>query len=259
MIYVLGKFFQSLFAPFLMSLFCQAAALWCLLRKRRGAKAWLIGSLALILPFSVPVLPFYLLSKLERKYPVQPVSAYPTADAIVVLGGSVSPIFGDRLQPEELGESEGRILMATRLFRAKKAARVLAVGGGKYTDSAGAWRMGSADMRDVLVAMGVPNESVIEIPGTRSTREDVTEATKYMKQRGWRSALLVTSAFHMARALDTFADRSIALTPVPTAIQFASYRFSLYDLVPEPCAQGLYFTLLKETIGRGVARGLRHD
>ena len=57
-------------------------------------------------------------------------------------------------------------------------------------------------MRDWLLARGVPDEDVIAETESFNTRENLTHAKGIMEERGLREALVVTSDYHVARALE---------------------------------------------------------
>lgn len=57
-------------------------------------------------------------------------------------------------------------------------------------------------MRDWLLARGVPEEDVVAETDSFNTRENLTYAKEIMKSRRLTKALVVTSDYHVARALE---------------------------------------------------------
>ena len=57
-------------------------------------------------------------------------------------------------------------------------------------------------MRDWLIARGVPQEDVVAETASFNTRENLTYAKAIMESRGLERALVVTSDYHVARALE---------------------------------------------------------
>ena len=57
-------------------------------------------------------------------------------------------------------------------------------------------------MRDWLLERGVPDEDMIAETESFNTRENLTHAKAIMEERGLREALVVTSDYHVARALE---------------------------------------------------------
>ena len=56
-------------------------------------------------------------------------------------------------------------------------------------------------MRDWLLARGVPEMDVVAETASFNTRENLRNAREIMQQRGLKQALVVTSDYHVARAL----------------------------------------------------------
>lgn len=67
-------------------------------------------------------------------------------------------------------------------------------------------------MRDWLLARGVPDEDVVAETESFNTRENLTHAKAIMEERGLREALVVTSDYHVARALVLCRQVGIAAT-----------------------------------------------
>lgn len=67
-------------------------------------------------------------------------------------------------------------------------------------------------MRDWLLARGVPDEDVVAETASFNTRENLTHAKAIMEERGLREALVVTSDYHVARALVLCRQVGIAAT-----------------------------------------------
>ena len=67
-------------------------------------------------------------------------------------------------------------------------------------------------MRDWLLARGVPDEDVIAETESFNTRENLTHAKAIMEERGLCEALVVTSDYHVARALELCRQVGISAT-----------------------------------------------
>jgi uncharacterized SAM-binding protein YcdF (DUF218 family) len=85
---------------------------------------------------------------------------------------------------------------------------------------------------DELIKQGVPAEKIRIVPGlASSTHDEVLLIKDYARVQGWRSLLVVTSAYHSRRALrslrQSFADTGtvIGLEPVPPGSQTPSLAF----------------------------------
>jgi uncharacterized SAM-binding protein YcdF (DUF218 family) len=68
--------------------------------------------------------------------------------------------------------------------------------------------------------LGVPAQNIAMISDTLNTRAEAKALDDLMRERGWRSAIIVTSAFHSRRAMYTVEKaargRRFFSSPVPT-------------------------------------------
>lgn len=67
-------------------------------------------------------------------------------------------------------------------------------------------------MRDWLIAHGVPEQDVVAETASFNTRENLTYAKAIMEHRGLEQALVVTSDYHVARALVLCGQAGISAT-----------------------------------------------
>lgn len=123
------------------------------------------------------------------------------SDCIVVLGAKAH------------GLEPGRVLRA-RLEQAQKAyeqglgGKIL-VCGGKGTDET---VPEAAAMAAYLKAQGVPDEDILLEQDSRNTRENLRFAKRIMEANGYRTCVLVTSDYHMARARLLAAQEGLSVT-----------------------------------------------
>ena len=105
------------------------------------------------------------------------------ADLIVSLGGSFHC---------------ERELVAAELFKQGRGAYVTVSGvpAGKFGHTADS-------LQRSLITNGVPTERILAMRDNFNTRTEAKNLVQIMRQRGWRRALIVTSAFHSRRALYT--------------------------------------------------------
>jgi len=187
-----------------------------MLRRPRGSAISVATAMALLLICAMPAVAEWALASLERQYPPQPLEQTITADVAIVLGGAVGQPMPPRVALD-LSSSSDRILHAARLYRAGKVKRVLVTGGNT------SWLPGKRPeaelIRDLLIEWGVP-ASVIEIAGaSRNTYENAVEVRTMWNRQPFQSALLVTSAAHMPRALAVFRRAGLPVTPSTTDVE----------------------------------------
>jgi len=179
---------------------------------------------------SLPAVAFWLRSPLEDAVPGRAVDDYPKAQAILVLGGSATRREPPRFEAEEI--RGGRLLAAARLYRLGKAPVIVVTGGNPYKGRAEA-----EDMREVLVAMGVPEGAIWLESRARNT-----------------DVLLVTSALHMRRSLALFAGTGLKITPVPTSRETAEAGLGWASFIPSAVALSSSSYSLKEYLGHWVGK-----
>ena len=113
------------------------------------------------------------------------------SDAIIVLGAQVKE---DGTPSVAL---ERRLTAALESYREKRQLIIVcgAQGGNEP-------RPEGDVMRDWLLERGVPDEDVVAETDSFNTRENLTYAKAIMESRGLKNALVVTSDYHVARALE---------------------------------------------------------
>jgi uncharacterized SAM-binding protein YcdF (DUF218 family) len=178
----------------------------------------------------------------------------PTADAIVVLGGSTESAIAPRPWVEIRDEGD-RVLYAAKLYREGKAPKLILSGG--RVD----WRPSTAseaeDMATLLETMGVPRSAMLLESNSLNTRENAVNTQQIMQSQGIQRILLVTSAMHMPRSLLIF--RKLGMDPIPaptdfTAIQAGrvsqnSTEAAILDALPDADDMRRTTRVLKEYLG----------
>ncbi len=112
------------------------------------------------------------------------------SDVIIVLGAQVKE---DGTPSEALRR---RLVAALEEYRNKR--QVIIVCGAQGTDEP---RAEGDVMRDWLLSEGVPEEDIVAETASFNTRQNLEYARAIMEHRGLREALIVTSDYHVARAL----------------------------------------------------------
>jgi uncharacterized SAM-binding protein YcdF (DUF218 family) len=217
--YRMTKLLTQLAYPLCVGLLLSLIGLILLWRGRtRAARACLVAGIAGVWVPSLPVVGFHLNSPLELRYaPVQPADA-PSADAIVLLGGAISPPHPP-LHWMNLNESVDRLVHAARLYRAGKAPLIVVSGGGGHRQ--GQQRPADA-MADLLVEWGLPREALLLERRSRNTWENALYTKELLDARGIHRVLVVTSAKHMWRSLAVF--RTLGLDAIPAGTDYSGNR-----------------------------------
>ncbi|MDG0792506.1 YdcF family protein [Cohnella ginsengisoli] len=243
MIYII-KFIYSFVLPpgiFVLSLLAASAWLW---RKSRRP-ALLIAAVALLLYLSViPLTSQPLIKGLERQYD-QPNAV--SGDVIVVLGGGATRGTPDLGGEGNLsGGAANRLLTAVRLHRTT-GLPILFSGGQVFSDSGN-----EADIaRRQLIELGVADSDILVENRSLNTEQNAVYTAALLRASGLTHPILVTSAFHMPRAVREFRLADVEAEPFPTDYLSSRGRFSFYPglLAPGSSAAATTGTALKEYLG----------
>ena len=227
------------------------AAIWWWRRRSLWAARFALTGFVLLWIASTPWVDRVLIGALERRYPAIPVERSPSADAILVLGGAlVAPKPPERPQ-FLLGAGAGRVWHAAALYRAGKARWVVVTGGNQPEQQD--LQPESEVIAEMLVRLGVPAAAIRTETASRNTRENARNVRPVLDKLGVRSALLVTSAQHMPRAVRTFAkvwpDGKITLIPNSTDVQVTEEQLTWNLWLPSLEALNNVSKAVKEIAG----------
>jgi len=211
--FVALKFLSYLLLPpaaTLVGVLLGAAAL--LLGYRRTGTA--IAALSVLegIVLSLPPVADALVAPLERAARVAAAESKPCCyAAIVVLGGGIVPAIPPALSEPHLVEGADRIWLAARLYHAGLAPRIIASGG--QPRASGASQSEAQAMQQILVALGVPATAIDLEDRSQNTIENIAFVRQLTNGGG---VALVTSAYHMPRALRIAAVRGLKASAFPT-------------------------------------------
>jgi uncharacterized SAM-binding protein YcdF (DUF218 family) len=129
------------------------------------------------------------------------------------------------IREDRLVKADAIVALAgdNRCNREKRAAELYLQGWGDNVVVSGmsfAWGFHTGEAaRRYVMSLGVPDEKISMICETLNTRAEARELDALMRERGWNSAIIVTSAFHSRRATYTVErtapDRTFYSSPVP--------------------------------------------
>lgn len=210
-------------------------------------------ALGLILIFSNAWVSSWLTQSLEWQYLAN--EELPETEAIILLGGSTQAPIPPR-NTVEINDSGDRVFYAAHLYKEGKAPIIIATGGG--ISWLGKTIPEASNMKQLLVAMGVPPSAVIEETNALNTHENAIYTKKILDKKGIEKALLVTSAFHMPRSVLTFKKQNINIIVAPTDFSITKQHWEQLQSTPQatlinslPSAGNLEQTtkVLKEYLG----------
>lgn len=102
----------------------------------------------------------------------------------------------------------------------------------------------------ILLDVGVPNEKIFVEDHSLNTTENALNVKQILNQHHFRQPILITSAFHLPRAVREFKKAGVVVMPYPADYHTnVSFRFSSRQLVPSAEALNDLSLALKEYLG----------
>lgn len=197
------------------ALLLMALALFGLWRGRLRLASWSLGLLFTgTLALTIFPLGDLLLHPLEEQFPARP--ALSQVDGIIVLGGAEQTGAYRLWGGPQLNEAGERLVEGAMLAHRFPAARLVFTGGsasvGRVEDPTDPSEM----VRETWIALGVAPERILLEQASRNTAENARLTHDLIQPKPGETWVLVTSAFHMPRALETFARNGWeGITPWP--------------------------------------------
>jgi uncharacterized SAM-binding protein YcdF (DUF218 family) len=207
---------------------------WLWYRRRETPKCLLVVTIpyVLLFLFSMPAVAYVLRGSLEWRYPALS-QRPPDTDAIVVLSGGFYPADGPRTQPELDEETQGRCLCALELYRQGKPCPIL-MSGGPSSDPT--WPTYAEVMRDFIIRLGANPADILVENQSRTTYENAVESRLLLEKNHLRKSVLVTSSYHLPRAVACFRKQGIEVIPCGCQYRATPEDKSRYGFVPNSTA-----------------------
>jgi uncharacterized SAM-binding protein YcdF (DUF218 family) len=196
-------------------LLCLLAGFFLLLRgRRRGEIALAIASIGFLLLAVAPIGPAMMLA-LEQRFP-RPSALPDRIDGILVIGGAVDPRLSLAYGETVFGSSVARVLAGVALARHHPEAKLALIGGeGDF------FPVGFAESRatsSFVIEEGIPAARIVLEEQSRSTHENAIYAKDLIRPKPSEKWILVTSAYHMPRAVASF--RAVDWQVIPYPVDF---------------------------------------
>jgi uncharacterized SAM-binding protein YcdF (DUF218 family) len=217
-LFVVSKLLWFLAAPSMVLLLLAWAGLLLLRRHRRLGQLCLVVSLgSLTLIAFLPIGPI-MLAPLENRFP--PLTTLPAnVTGIIVLGGAVDPDISQARGIPTLNADAERMTALVYLARQYPNARLAFTGGnGALVHGS----MAEADVaRQLFTELGADQSRIVYESQSRNTYENAVLLKALLKPQPGQLWLLVTSAWHMPRAVGLFRRAGWSVLPYPVAYRTA--------------------------------------
>lgn len=241
--FIIKKWIAGLVMPVSIIMILLLITFYLCLKKRPYFAAFPLFMAILLLGFSsnLPWVNSRLLT-LESQYSA-PTDTINQFDFIVVLGGG--HVSDPRLTPiEQLSRASLlRIMKGIELAKKNPGARLI-VSGYSGNDP----KTNAELMKIVATQANILPASIITIPKAKDTAEEAKLISIYI---GDHPTALVTSAFHMKRAMSYFQQFSNEITPVPTDYLGKAYQGRLlsYQYLPDAITMAKFNAYWHEKLG----------
>lgn len=144
-----------------------------------------------------------------------------------------------------------RVLHTLLLWRRGQIGHILITGGEGTLLPSGRTQTEADELRVLLKLSGVPDSVIVVETRARNTRENALFSAKILQQHpGWGRPLLVTSAFHIRRAVGCFQQAGVAVDAFPVDFYTTDQSWTP-DATLLPAASALYnwTRLIHELLG----------
>jgi uncharacterized SAM-binding protein YcdF (DUF218 family) len=222
--------------PTLLILLAGAGLVLALIGRRRFGFQLMTATIPLLAAISVLPLGEIMMEQLENRFPAY-VDDGADIDGVVVLGGAIDPALYMAHAGSGMNGAVARVTEAARLARRYPRARVIFSGGGDAT--VGPETTEAHVVRDLFAALGV-DEGRLEIETTsRNTYENAIMSRRMASPEGGERWLMITSAFHMPRAVGAFRAARFDVRPCP--VDYRATGGSIFARIPPGAVKGLTF------------------
>lgn len=171
----------------------------------------------------------------------------PPLEAVAVLGGGTAPF------PSRLGPSGDRVVLAAQLLHAGRTQQVVVTG--SSISGIGPHRSLARETADVLERLAVSTSSIVRLEGDRNTSEEIAALKTWWDAQEAPGPLgLITSAWHLPRALHLARRAGLEVEPLPADLRSRELGWGLLDVLPDAEALFVMHRAAWEYLGRAVGR-----
>ena len=217
--------------------------IWSFLRKQRACGVFAVAVGMLLWGASTQPVSNFLMRGLEREMTIPPVLQ---GDVIILLGGGAND---DTLDLTGLGapsdDMMSRLVTAVRVQKRTGLPVIVSGGSSQENTLPESWIV-----QRFLQDLGVPPGLIIIEDKSLDTGDNGRFVAELCTRKGFRSPLLVTSAYHMKRSLLIFQRNRLAVTPLPAGFRSVEHqKFTPYTLLPKMSNLSATSAALHEYLG----------
>jgi uncharacterized SAM-binding protein YcdF (DUF218 family) len=146
----------------------------------------------------------------------------------------------------EFNDSIDRILAGIKLIKENKAPYLI------LTRGKVPWSKGKPEgeiLLDFVLNYGIEKQKIILTDNVQNTDQEAKAVKKLFPNKD-QKIILVTSAFHMPRAIKVFQAAGVDVVPFPVDFQASYQKFTLMNLIPSASAFNNTSHFVREIQGR---------
>jgi uncharacterized SAM-binding protein YcdF (DUF218 family) len=247
--FVISKLFWMVASPINLLLFAAfVGVLLCFGRWARFGRALALAAILILAAVATLPVGKILIAPLEDRFPV-PSPDLPPPAGIIVLGGAINDGVSAARGETVFDEGGERLTEAVVLAKRYPEARVVYTGGTASFDPA-ATSTEALQARKLMAQMGVAPERITIEDKSRNTDENARFTAAIVHPEPSERWIIVTSAFHMPRAMGIFEKQGFHPIAYPVAFRTAGRWADDLRLTFEPGRNLRVFELaLHEWIG----------
>jgi uncharacterized SAM-binding protein YcdF (DUF218 family) len=190
--------------------------LLCYGRRARFGRALALTAILILVAAATLPLGVLLIAPLEDRFPLPPLDL-PPPEGIIVLGGSINDDASTNRQETIFDEGGERLTEAVILAKRYPHARVVYTGGS--SSFAGVTSTEALQTRKLMSQMGVAPERVTIEDKSRNTDENARFTSAIVHPEPSQRWMVVTSAFHIPRAMGVFEKAGFHPIAYPVAFR----------------------------------------
>ena len=242
MFFILSKTVYFLFMP--LGLITVTLLLAWRLKDKKWKKRCIYVALFLGIVFTNPFLGNISMRLWEQ--PPVPINELETYDLAIVLTG----VAKSRMEPRDrvyFNKGADRVVHAFQLFKEGKVKKILISGGSgalikpEYSEA--------NTLKKAFLMLGVPDSLLITEEESQNTWQSAQNVKKYFSDEIKGKNLLITSAFHMKRAMGCFQKSDIRIDSFPVDYYSDPIIFTPESLIPTAFAMTHWQKVLHEMLG----------
>jgi uncharacterized SAM-binding protein YcdF (DUF218 family) len=249
MLYFIQFFYQTfLLPPGIILVLLVLLDIRLFYKKQRNIAWALLGLTILLYGCATPLCSNPLVHLLENRY--QPPKQI-HGDIIVMLGGGATLDTPNLHSKGHLsGAAANRLLTCIQLYHQLQVPIIIS--GGQVYKTTG---VESEIAKSILLDVGIPNDQIIIENKSLNTTQNATYTHVILDRLKYRQPILVTSAFHMPRAVTQFQKVGVRVIPYPTDYYTnVKQDFTFTKLIPSSEGLSEFSLALKEYIGLMVIK-----